>query len=73
MAPVKKTISKKKTKRLTTYSYAYGFRSVISFSISNPTWLSILYALRCVHSVVGLHMASLQELLQNAGVQDTLH
>ena len=32
---------------------------------------SFWYALRCVHSVVGLHMASLQELLQNAGVQDT--
>ena len=65
----------KKTKRLTVYTYAYGFCYWIPIcdiiQCLKSHLASISYALRCVHSVVGLHMASLQELLQNAGVQDT--
>ena len=55
---------------LLTYALAFGCRLMYSFSISNFFSL-VIQALHCVHSAVGPHMASLQELLQNAGVQDT--
>ena len=40
----------KKTKRLSTYWYAYGRWSMISFSISNPSWL--LFDTRSVASTL---------------------